>query len=57
MSVFDFALIAFIVAAAAILLYRSLRKQWTCSGCTGCSCSRGKQAAKTEGFGKDIQHR
>ncbi len=57
MRVFDFALIVFIVAAAAILLYRSLRKRRTCSGCADCSCSRGKQAVKPENFAQNIQDR
>ncbi|MEW6333108.1 MAG: hypothetical protein AB1558_02455 [Thermodesulfobacteriota bacterium] len=46
MSLFDLLLIAGIIAAAAGLLYRSLKKDWTCSGCAGCSCGNGNSAAK-----------
>lgn len=52
MSIFDLTLVICIVIAAAGLLYISLRRQWTCSGCSGCSCSHAKSAVKFNGRNK-----
>ncbi|MBU0646725.1 hypothetical protein KJ611_04650 [Patescibacteria group bacterium] len=53
MSIFDLALIICIVIAAGGLLYRSLRRQWTCSGCAGCSCGHAKPAVKFDDLNKE----
>ncbi|MFH2118992.1 MAG: hypothetical protein ABIJ25_01170 [Pseudomonadota bacterium] len=52
MSILDLALIICIIVAAGGLLYRSLRRQWTCSGCTGCSYGQAKSAVKMDGINK-----
>ena len=52
MSIFDLALIICIIVAAGVLLYRSLRRQWTCSGCSGCLCGHEKSAVKMDGINK-----
>lgn len=48
MSAFDYLLILCIIIATGALLYRSLRKQLTCSGCTGCSCGHKKPVVKVD---------
>jgi hypothetical protein len=52
MSALDFLLIVCILIAAGALLYHSLRKQWNCSGCSGCSCGHKKPAVKVDALSK-----
>lgn len=52
MSIFDLALIICIIVAAGGLLYRSLRRQWTCTGCSGCSCGQAKPDVGIDARGK-----
>lgn len=52
MSIIDYLLIICIVGAAGGLLYRSLRKQLTCSGCAGCSCGHKKPVVEIDGLKK-----
>ena len=46
MSSADFILVICIAIGAAVLLYRALRKQWTCSGCSSCSCGHNNGNSK-----------